>query len=220
MFSQILAIALLAGSPEEAIEEEIFDFDPASVDISDAINCRLDAPTYNGFAMHLNEDVQGQLGWKMIENTNSFMLEFELPSAINVTDTRTTDHIAFTSTGVMAVLDLEDPNEIAKEVGIENQVDTDASIAALISEMQKLVGEKQAKGSGPKVSEAIPEPVFRKFLGQKILIDETDAPSDDESWRARTIISLNVSNVSSHPGKTLYGCSYKMEFLDKDGKPL
>jgi hypothetical protein len=44
--------------------------------------------------------------------------------------------------------------------------------------------------------------------------------SDGETFRARTTIALNVSNVVTHPGKTLYGCSYKMELLDKNGNQL
>ncbi|RNJ62721.1 MAG: hypothetical protein EDM03_08680 [Porphyrobacter sp. IPPAS B-1204] len=210
-----------AGTPEEAIEEEIFDFDPASVDVSDAINCHLEAPTYNSFAMSIgmNDELQEKLGWKKVENDNPFLLEFKLPSGIFVTEDWTTNRIAFTSTGIVAILDLEDPNEIADEVGVENEVDTDALIASLIGDVKKAVGEEQPEGSGPHVAESIPEPAFRKFLGQTILVDQIGPPIDEENWRFRTIIARNLSNVRSHPGKTLYGCSYKMVLLDSNGEP-
>ena len=47
---------------------------------------------------------------------------------------------------------------------------------------------------------------FRKFLGERVISDVAD-PADGETFRARTTIALNVSNVVTHPGKTLYGCS-------------
>lgn len=44
--------------------------------------------------------------------------------------------------------------------------------------------------------------------------------SQDDSFGTRTIIARSISNVASHPGKTLYGCSYRIELLDRDGNPL
>jgi hypothetical protein len=34
------------------------------------------------------------------------------------------------------------------------------------------------------------------------------------------IIGRNVSNATTHPGKTFYGCSYRIELIGKDGQPL
>jgi hypothetical protein len=33
-------------------------------------------------------------------------------------------------------------------------------------------------------------------------------------------VARSISNATTHPGKTFYGCAYRMEMLDKDGKPL
>jgi hypothetical protein len=33
------------------------------------------------------------------------------------------------------------------------------------------------------------------------------------TWKTK--ISLNVSTVESHPGKTLAGCSYRVDMLDE-----
>lgn len=220
MMPLLLAAVLVVAASEGGIGEE--SFDPATVDVSDAINCYLDAPTYNSFALSIgtNDEISRQRGWKKIDSDNPFLLEFRLPSEIFVTDNWTTDHIAFTSTGIMAVLDLEDPNAIAGQVGVENQIGTDPLIAALVREMQAATGEQSADGTSPQESHNKPAPVLRKFLGQTVLVDEIGPPFGEDNWRQRTVISRNLSNVSSHPGKTLFGCSYKMELLDSRGERL
>ncbi|MEO8373724.1 MAG: hypothetical protein ABI471_00760 [Sphingomonas bacterium] len=60
----------------------------------------------------------------------------------------------------------------------------------------------------------------RKFLGEKILVDRTEPPTAGESFGTHTIIGPNVSNATTHPGKTFYGCSYRIELIGKDGQPL
>lgn len=50
--------------------------------------------------------------------------------------------------------------------------------------------------------------VPNKFLGEKV-ISETNEKVGDTSFGMR--VTLNVSTVSSHPGKTLAGCSYRLE---------
>jgi hypothetical protein len=45
-------------------------------------------------------------------------------------------------------------------------------------------------------------------------------PAAGESFGLHTTITREISNVSTAPGKTLYGCSYSQEITDKDGKPL
>ncbi|CAL4868737.1 hypothetical protein MMA231_03026 [Asticcacaulis sp. MM231] len=47
-----------------------------------------------------------------------------------------------------------------------------------------------------------------KFMGERI-ISETEESEGDFKWKTK--ISLNVSNVDSHPGKTLAGCSYGID---------
>lgn len=76
--------------------------------------------------------------------------------------------------------------------------------------------------SGPMaiLDEADPHPLARqleiepaidlpaKFLGERVIVEESEK-IDDTTIGTR--ISLNVSTVSSHPGKTLAGCSYRIE---------
>ena len=47
-----------------------------------------------------------------------------------------------------------------------------------------------------------------KFLGEKVVAESTD---DTGCVSLSTRITLNVSTVASHPGKTLAGCSYMLD---------
>ncbi|WP_353644036.1 hypothetical protein [Mesorhizobium sp. WSM2239] len=47
-----------------------------------------------------------------------------------------------------------------------------------------------------------------KFLGEKVVLE---AKEEDLGMVFETRITLNVSTVDSHPGKTLAGCSYRIE---------
>jgi hypothetical protein len=80
--------------------------------------------------------------------------------------------------------------------------------------------------SGPMavLDEADPHPLARqldiqpaidqpgKFLGER----EISATSDkgETGFTYKTRITLNVSTVTSHPGKTLAGCSYAFEMIE------
>lgn len=46
-----------------------------------------------------------------------------------------------------------------------------------------------------------------KFLGERELINKVEK-DQETGWTVTTRITRNISNVSSHPGKTLVGCSY------------
>lgn len=129
--------SLHAASPQTD-EGNAENVDPHKVDVGDAITCRLDAPTLNGFALSVADD-------PMI----------------------------------------------------------DAIVAA-------------GKATRAQVEADIK---FRKFLGERVISEVTE-PVTARSWHAHVVIARNVSNVTPHPGKTLYGCSYKIELLDKEGKPL
>ena len=61
---------------------------------------------------------------------------------------------------------------------------------------------------------------FRKFLGERVVTDVTEPARDGETFGSRTVVARSISNATTHPGKTLYGCSYRMEILDADGEPL
>jgi hypothetical protein len=207
-----LRIALLAALlPISAFAASVQDdeVDPTKIDVRDAIACRLDAPTYNGFAMAVAGDdkLAAKLGWKLVKSNNFLLKEYDLASPITVAGAYSTRRIAFTSTGVLAILDQPDPAVIAREEKIENAMPSDGLVDALIASGKVTRAQAEA------------EIKFRKFIGERVIRDETD-PADGDHFRAHTRIALNVSNVASHPGKTLYGCSYKIDLLDKDGNPL
>jgi hypothetical protein len=204
----LLALAFVIASPAWAQEDE--EFDPASVSVTDAINCHIDAPTYNGFALNVSGDdgVAAQLGWTKVESENPFLLEYELPEPITVTGNWTTRRIAFSSSAVLAILDEPDPEVIAKTEGIINEMDP-----------QPLIDELVASGRATR-EEVESEIRFRKFLGQRVLADVTEPAETPDGFGTHTVIARSVSNATSHPGKTLYGCSYRIELLDAQGKPL
>jgi hypothetical protein len=47
-----------------------------------------------------------------------------------------------------------------------------------------------------------------KFMAEKVIVDTKEVEGDTTF---STHITLNVSNVDTHPGKTLAGCSYNLE---------
>lgn len=195
-----LALLALALSPAAQAQNA------PEVSEVDAIACRLSVPDYTGFALSL-DDVAKARHWKQIPSANAFLSEYELPADILVAGSHRTRRIAFSANAILAILDVADPAEIARGENIENQMDP----APLIAELAGPDGKHRA--------EAEAAVKFRKFLGERILKDETE-PADGEAFRMHMTVARSISNVTSHPGKTLYGCSYRMEMLDKDGKPL
>lgn len=206
-FRIALLAALLPASALAAVQDD--EVDPTKIDVRDAIACRLDAPTYNGFAMAVAGDdaLAAKLGWKPVKSGNFLMKEYELPAPIVVAGEYSTRRIAFTSTGMLAILDQPDPAVVARKEKIENGMPTEGLIDTLVASGKVTRAQAEA------------EIKFHKFLGERVISDVTD-PASGDHFRAHTRIALNVSNVATHPGKTLYGCSYKIELLDKDGNPL
>lgn len=202
------AAMLTIAQPVNAQDEE--DFDPAGVSIIDAVNCHLDARTYNGFALSVGGD-DGEAHrrhWRKVVTGNTFLDEYELPEPIAVTGTFTTRRITFSSTGVLAILDLADPTSLAKAEGIANPADPEPLIAEIVA---------SGKATRAEIEADMP---FHKFLGERVMVDVKELPADGESFGAHTTIARTISNVTTHPGKTLYGCSYRIELIDKEGKPL
>jgi hypothetical protein len=201
-----LAVSVSLGTPLQAAEEQV---DPNNIDIVDAIECRLDAPAYMGFALALNgeEKIAQKRRWVRVDTKNSFMNEYELPAPITVAGHYSTRRIAFTSNGVLAILDLADSSAIAREQDVKNALDPGPLIDAMI-----------ASGKVPR--DEIDAKRFRKFLGEKVTVDRTEPPAAGDSFGTHTIIARNVSNATTHPGKTFYGCTYRIELIGKDGRPL
>ncbi|MGE0775545.1 MAG: hypothetical protein AB7G25_01065 [Sphingomonadaceae bacterium] len=207
-----LSLLLLAATPASASDEA--EFDPADVSIVDAINCHVDVPTYNGFAMAIGseDNLASRLGWRKVPGENPFLAEYELPEPVLVTGTWSTRRIAFSASGVMAILDVADPMVVATGEEIRNELETDAAIAEIVN-----AAVRAGVASRAEVESGI---ALRKFLGQRVLVDVTEHATEPDGFGTHTVIARSISNVSSHPGKTLYGCSYKIELLGRDGKPL
>jgi len=208
MLRTFTPLALLLASVSAGADE--IAFDPAGVSEIDAINCRLDAPSYNGFAAAVGseDDIAGKRHWKKVETDNPFMNKYELPVPIVVAGTYTTRRIAFSASGIVAILDLADPGVLAKQEGIGNAMDPEPLIAEIVA---------SGKATREQIEAEMP---FRKVLGERVISETTELPAKGESFGFHTRITRNISNVSSHPGKTLYGCNYAMELIGKDGKPI
>lgn len=196
---RLIVFAILAfNCASAALAQTEDDFDPMTVDVVDAINCRIDAPTYNGFALTLNgsDKYWKKRGWREIKSSNPFMSEYRLRAPIQIAGIQTY-RVAFTSSGVLAILDLADPSDLAKREEIVNQADPATLIESL--------------GLTPEQAAQIP--TTKKFLGERVFADVTEK---DEALGIsfHTRITRNISTVTSHPGKTLYGCSYRIEMSD------
>lgn len=184
-------------------------FDPAAISEADAIACKLDAPAYNGFALSISGDdgIATQRHWRKVESDNPFLAEYVLPAPITVAG-HATSRIAFSSSSILAVLDLADPADVARPEGVPNAADPEPLIAEVVA---------AGKATRAEIESVLP---FRKFLGEKVLVDRTAPAADGESFGTHTVVARSISNVSTHPGKTLYGCTYRIELLNRNGKPL
>ena len=183
---------------------------PASTSEVDAINCRLDVPGYTQFAMAIDgeEKLAQTRRWKRIASRNAFLNEYELPQAITVAGAYSTRRIAFTANAILAILDLPDPATVARAEQVENAMSSDPMVAALVD--TGTMTDAQTKAAVP----------FRKFMGERILKDVTEPAAQGQSYGSHLVVARTISNATTHPGKTFYGCSYRFEMLDKDGVPL
>lgn len=204
------------------------EFDPSNVSITDAVNCHIDAPTYSSFALAVvgQDNLAEMWGWRKIDSENPFLAEYELPEAEWMTGRWWTRRVAFTSGGVLAILDLADPSELAADEEITNEADfagPDESVAnaTVSASPEALNAAAQMGAANPAIAnDHDPAAGFTKFMGERVLLDVTEPANEDDSFGMRTIIARSISNVTSHPGRTLYGCSYRIELLDRDGNPL
>jgi hypothetical protein len=106
------------------------------------------------------------------------------------------------------VLDLADPNVLAAREKIANIMDAEPMIASIV-----------ASGKATRAqAEAMIQ--FRKFLGEEVVQTVTEPPEQEGGYGIRTTIATTISNVTTHAGKTFYGCSYRIEVLDENGEPL
>jgi hypothetical protein len=181
-------------------QENDDDFNPLTVAVEDAINCHIDARTYNGFAWQLDDKEVGwrARGWTQIKGRNPFLSEYRLPQPIEIAG-MTTSHVALNASGIFVVLALPDPTALAASEKIPNQADSGEVYSAL--------------GVPDGIAATLPK--THRFLGERVLVDEREK---DEKLNLvfHTRIKRTMSTVSSHPGKTLYGCDYKIEMEEPE----
>lgn len=205
MIIPLAAAALLLAAPTEAAE----DLDATQVSEVDAINCKLDVPQYLSFVLGLEEDgIARSRGWKKIKSPNSFMAEYELPNPVVVAGSHSTRRIAFTSNSMLAILDVPDPATVAGPEKVESALNFDTFVDEMVATGK--VDRAQAEASIK----------FRKFMGERIVSDEVEPAAEGQSFGSRMIVARTISNVTSHPGKTLFGCAYRFEMIDENGDPL
>jgi hypothetical protein len=205
----LYALSLALPLQQASAQDDPVELDPAQIAEADAIACRLDVPNYMAFAMAIRgkDGIARQRGWKQVGSDKGFILEYQLPAPITVAG-HTTRRIGFTGDSILAILDLPDPAVVARPEQIANEMDLEPLIAELVASGKATRAQVEAEFK------------FRKFLGQRVVKEETRPAGEEADFGSRTVVARTISNVTTHPGKTLYGCAYRLELLDKDGTPL
>ena len=136
------AIALGLSCPAAAAADP-GAFDAAAIDLPAYIECRAaDIATYQRFAGDLagqEDTVEQALRLTEEDSGNPMFKQYRLATPITVFGRRT-DRIAFTASGVMAVLAEADPHPIAKEIGVEPAFDRPGKYLG-----EKIVSEKEER---------------------------------------------------------------------------
>ena len=178
MQPRILLALLLATATQAAHAEDA----PHAIDLPALIECRASHADFVALAPLLEDPLKAvAAGWQPLPQANMFMTEFRLARPVHAFG-HDADRIAFTGTGIVAVLDLPDPRPLAKELDLETAYDTP-----------------------------------QKFMSGKEVRSDDAVRADGKAIIDSAVIS--VSNVGSHPGKTLAGCSYSQELLEEPEPP-
>lgn len=187
-----MRILLLPAGILSIAAAEPGEFNPLSVDIGQALDCKLDVGTYSNFVLQLQNPTTDwkKRGWKSIKSGNPFLVEFALPRPIGLAGYRTS-RIAFSASAILAVLDEPDPAKVGAALGVSNQA----------------AGAAETLGLPPDMAAAVPR--TGKFLGEKVILDHKER-DENLGTTFHTRIARSVSTVTSHPGKTLAGCAYSI----------
>ncbi|KRG41226.1 hypothetical protein ARC78_11575 [Stenotrophomonas pictorum JCM 9942] len=154
-----------------------------AIDLPALIECRQSVSDFTALAPIANDPLKAvALGWRPLPQGNLFMAEYRLNTPITVFGRRA-DHIAMAGATIVAILDLPDPRELARELDLESAVDTPDKA------------------------------MFGRELVSRDVIDARTGEALIES------VILSVSNVKSHPGKTLAGCTYSLDIPAEDEAP-
>lgn len=119
----LLLAALLASAPtyaREAANDD--DFDPSTLTLEDVIACKMDVRTYNGFAFWFydNKAAHKHYGLTPIHGgENPFLSEYRLARPITVFGKQTT-HVAFTNSGLLAILSGVTAAEMADQLEVRD----------------------------------------------------------------------------------------------------
>ena len=177
MIRPVLTLSLLGIAPIIHAEDA-----PHAIDLPALIECRASHADFVALAPLLEDPLKAvAAGWQPLPQANMFMTEFRLARPVRVFG-HDADRIAFTGTGIVAVLDLPDPRPLAKQLDLETAYDTP-----------------------------------QKFMSGKEVRSDDAVRADGKAIIDSAVIS--VSNVGSHPGKTLAGCSYSQELLEEPESP-
>jgi|WetSurMetagenome_2_1015567.scaffolds.fasta_scaffold479801_1 hypothetical protein len=143
----------------------------------DMIECKVSHEEYINFTFDIlqNENFQKRFGIEKIKQDNPFIEEYKLPKYITIYN-YTTNRIAFTSAGIMAIIDEKNPKQLAKKLNMNIEFDSGDKILAT-----KIISQSEPK-------------YFENFK------------------------SLELSTITSHPNKTLIGCSYSTAMKIEDDK--
>ncbi len=114
-----------AEAPDDDATSEVEnddDFDPSTLTLEDVISCKIDVPSYNGFAFwfHDNKEAHKHHGLTPIKGgDNPFLSEYRLAKPITVFG-QTTNHIAFTNSGLLAVLPGVTAQQMADQLDVRD----------------------------------------------------------------------------------------------------
>ncbi|HZW19039.1 MAG TPA: hypothetical protein VFF71_09575 [Luteimonas sp.] len=174
-----LAAALLVTTAATAHAAESPARQP---DLAALLECRARVADFTALAPILADPLKAvALGWRPLPQGNLFMTEYMLNTPVQVFG-HPTSQIAFSGPSIMAILDLPDPRPLARQLQLEEGVDTAEKV----------------------------------MYGREVLSQDTTDPRTGEPMIESIVIS--VSNVKSHPGKTLAGCSYSLD-LPEEAEP-
>ncbi|HYG05159.1 MAG TPA: hypothetical protein VD865_01965 [Stenotrophomonas sp.] len=155
------------------------DAPAAAPDLAALLECRAREADFAALQPVLADPLKAvALGWRPLPQANLFMTEYALTTPVMVFG-QPTSQIAFSGPSIMALLDLADPRPLARQLQLEEGVDT-------------------------------PDKVM---YGREVLSQDTTDPRTGEPMIESIVLS--VSNVKSHPGKTLAGCSYSLDLPEE-----
>lgn len=115
-----LALLLLAIAPAAN----------AGGDLSLLAECKASHAAFQAFIGELADPTRpAPAGWEPLPQLNPFMHEFRLPAAITVFG-HDSDRIAVGADGLLAVLDLDDPRPLARQLQLDIAIDTPGKFLA------------------------------------------------------------------------------------------